>query len=244
MTKAFAELTTGGQKPQCVGENTTNDVGSPTHTYTLTSDATWGGGAIPATPANGQMIQLKMNSTNGTTPTLRVDGGNTYPMTDSIGTQLSASALNANTCYAFAFTNQKASGAVTAGWYNISVEPSTGGVISTVGTFWASDYRVANDWRIKLFAYEGGEALTDFLHGDADIETMYTAMIQDSRITAAYNQYYNLLRSTAPNAAPMTAYILTRPWIAPGVAAYNHWGHLQYNTDTTPLKFQAIENFR
>ncbi len=249
MTKAFAELTAGSQKPQCTGENTT---GGTSTAYTLTSDATWGGGAIPATPVNGQMIQMKMGVDNGASPyTLRVDGGNIYTLTDQKGVALSTlnpdtggPKLPAGICVVFVFTNATASGAVTATWRFTATEPATGGVIATVGTFWASDYRVANDWRLKLFAYEGGEALTDFLNGDADIETMYTAMIQDSRITGVYNQIYNLLRSTAPNAKPLTAYVMTRPWIAPGVALYNHWGHLQYNTDTTPLKFQAIENFR
>ncbi len=241
MTKAFAELTTGGQIPNCVGENTT---AGPNTAYTLTSDATWGGGTIPATPVNGQMVQMLMNVTSGNNPTLRVDGGNIYPILFANGSAILAGNLGAGGCLVAAFTNVTASGSVTAGWRAATIESATGGVIATVGTYWASNYAVANDWRIKLFAYEGGEALTDFAQSDVDIETMYTAMIQDSRITGVYNQFYNLMRSTAPNAAPLTAYVLTRPWIAPGVSQYNHWGHLQSPTDTTNLKYQAIKNFR
>jgi hypothetical protein len=242
MTKAFAELQSGGQIPRCVGENTT---GGTSTAYTLTSDATWGGGAIPATPANGQMIQMKMSVTSGSSPKIVVDGGTQYLLQDNTGTAFGAGVLTANNCYVFAFTSQTFSGAVgTPGWRNAPTEPATGGVLATVGTYWATDYAMANAWGIKLFAYEGGEALTDFGNHDTDIENMYTAMIQDTRIVSVYNQFFNLLRSTAPNAAPMTAYVLTRVWNPPGDPQYGHWGHLQNPSDTSSLKFQAIRDFR
>ncbi len=103
LTKAFAELTagltTGSQIPNCVGENTT---AGGTINYTLTSDATWGNGAIPATPVNGQMIQMKMNATNTTnTAHLAVDGGNSYPMQDFKGAAQGANVLTNGNCFVY-----------------------------------------------------------------------------------------------------------------------------------------------
>lgn len=83
LAKTFTEITTGGLVPTGVGANTTTGTSTA---YLLTSDANWGGGTIPATPPEQQPIQFVAHVTQGAGATLKVDGGNAYPLQDPVGT--------------------------------------------------------------------------------------------------------------------------------------------------------------
>lgn len=67
--------------------------------YTLTSNQ-----GLNATPNDGQLIAFSPHTANGTNPTLRVDGGNTYPVQFTPASAIPANSLLQGTPYVVKFS--------------------------------------------------------------------------------------------------------------------------------------------
>lgn len=80
--------------------------------YTLTTSE-----GVNTTPSNGQMISFIANVANGASPTLTVDGGNTYPLW-MFGSSITGGTLVAGSPYRVAFSLANSAWLLEAGYTN------------------------------------------------------------------------------------------------------------------------------
>lgn len=106
----------------------TNTTAGSSTAYTLTTSE-----GVNTTPASGQMLAAIFNSTNGVSPTLTVDGGNTYPIWLN-GSAIPAGTIIAGSPYRFSF-NSGSSAWVLEGGFASPFSTALGGIMwSTVST--------------------------------------------------------------------------------------------------------------
>jgi hypothetical protein len=96
--------------------------------YTLSTNQLAGGNGIPSPPSDGQMLAFRAHATNGTSPTMTVDGGTTYPMQVTAGTAVPAGTLVVGTPYRMSF-NLSALAWVLEGGYGNPYSIPLGGLL-------------------------------------------------------------------------------------------------------------------
>lgn len=235
LANVFTELMFGGLIPSVnilqVPTFTPNQLGGLPNAYTLTSDAHWGNGVIPATPINGTLIQFTVPSgatacggspcINTGSSTLKVDGGTVYPLQfGAAGTNALASQISSGpTLYAAAFTNLTSSGSVTPAWVIVgsgnSVLPSypTGGIQRAIDQYQINiNDNVSNGYGLTMLAYEGGAGFgldTDPI----EVTNLFLAATRDPRMATVVATYYQKY-SALTGATLMNQYLDVSPYSA------------------------------
>jgi hypothetical protein len=227
LNKLFYEIFAGGTVPTGAGANTTTGTvtGGLCTAYALTSDASWGNGSLPSSPANQQMIQFKAHANSGTSPTLAVDGGTAFPIQYPFGN--AAGALNSNyqlaagTTYFACMTKNTSQGAVTPAWVIMpgNQNGSTGGVMA--GYMVPNIIAATGDSNlngIPVLAYEGGQTFVDYdfrnnYYSDPSLYNLYTAANRDLRMFNFYT-------------------ILLNDWANHGGTVFNHFSDIGYWAET------------
>lgn len=212
MANFFTEVNSGGLIPASTNVNaltpvfTPNNLGGSPNAYTLTSDVHWGNGAIPATPANGTMIQFKVPSgatacggspcVNTGASTLAVDGGTAYPISYSAaGTNVTPGQISSGpVLYAAAFTNKTSSGSVTASWVIVGdgggniTTGYAGGMIKQAMDSYNSNI-ANNTYGLTMLAYEGGAGFGAVTDG-VELTTLYQTATRNAAMLTAQSNYY------------------------------------------------------
>lgn len=106
----------------------TNTTAGTSTAYTLTTSE-----GVNTTPVNGQMLAFIAHATNGATPTLTADGGNTYPLWLN-GAAVPSGTLVAGTPYRIAFNTSNAAWLLEAGYGSPFTIPLGGILWSTAPT--------------------------------------------------------------------------------------------------------------
>lgn len=231
LTQLFAEMISGGQLPVAAGAPTT---GGTSTAYTLTS-----GQSLPATPANGTTIALKMNATNGAAATLTVDSGNTYPINVSPTAAEDAGALVSGSTQAVSFTNATSSGAATPSWI-VTTIGYPGGMVKQATDWVPGNLTVATGAGIDLLSYEGGQTLIssrDENHGDEpQLTTLYSQANLDPRMGLATA---NLLAGWRTNGGHHFQYFAD-VYVN---KKFGNWGMFQNVNQTFSAKYNAVVNW-
>lgn len=107
--------------------------GANTTTGTSTAYALATLEGVNTTPSNGQMLSFIAHATNGVSPTLQVDGGNTYPLWFN-GSVAPTGALVAGTPYRVSFSVSNSAWLLEAGYGNPYAVPLGGLLPSTLAT--------------------------------------------------------------------------------------------------------------
>ena len=183
--------------------------GGTSTAYTLTTTAGGSGmaanrstpGAVPATPADGTQVMGLFHVNNGATPTLRVDGGNIYPIQVIAGTALAAGSYGptgAQTAPAlFVFD------AVAAAWVTTNPGWPGGYVQQTIDQATTAYNNLKAAYPGLTFAsYEGGLQLFPAYFGvvDTACETFLASCNADSRMTDVCLALLNRWRTLTGNA--------------------------------------------
>lgn len=147
---------------------TANALGGTGSAFTLTSDATWGAGAIPATPANGQMIQFTSSIANLAGATLKVDSETSgAPILDNWGQAINPGDISGNgtSCVVAVYTSSTSAGApATVGW-RLIYPGYPGGMQQEAWDLLASNVALKSGrpgW--VVLEYEEGPNITDYGH--------------------------------------------------------------------------------
>lgn len=105
-----------------------NSTAGTSTAYTLTTSE-----GVNTTPAAGQMLSFIAHVTNGASPTLQVDGGNTYPIWLN-GSAVGAASLVIGTPYRISFSTSNSAWLLEGGYGNPYSIPLGGLMPSTVST--------------------------------------------------------------------------------------------------------------
>lgn len=182
LTLLFAQIYGTAPLPSSPS-NTTTDNGSGT--FTLATS----GYSVSTTPPNGKCIALTLSANPSASNTLKVDGGNTYPLTDNNGATMQNSGVGSGESINVCFTSSTSAGSVTASWRALF-----GGALSTnwlaQGMGWLQSY-VSTYPTYSIIYYEGG---INLVNGGADanavLTTLYNASGVDSRMGTFYQSNF------------------------------------------------------
>lgn len=253
LNKFFQEQNSGGVLPTAnVTGNCGNGAGLTCGTssaFTLTSGLT-----IPATPTNGTCLGLTFNqaAAGSGAVTLKVDGGNTYPLADwhgvAVGSGSNYDNFGASTPAVACFTNATSAGSVTAQWYlqgNLGYVGTFGnGYIAQAVDQWIGDLATINTYQpgLKMIAYESGQTyVPSTINGvgpDPTYLTWDSNAMRDSRMGTAYTTFYTDLKNNNSTNGVMVVFNSIGNFSSSGV-----WADLEAITQSTSPRYQANVSF-
>lgn len=225
VSQVFTEMNTGGLIP--TGSPVCTTAGTNT-AYTVSSNTSSCGssGSVTCPPADQSILPIKFNATQGTSPTLAVDGcADAYPIEDPPGTAVTG--ISANEILNVSYM------AVDSAWV-ISPLGYSGGMLTKANSWMAawSSYLSGLSPAIPMVCYESGQTFT----ANSTTLTMLTNVNNDARMYAAYLAYYGDWKTNGGETC--NHYVDVGTW-----DDFGFWGALQAVVQSFSYKYVALRNY-